>query len=78
MLKWAFIDAYRKSSASYAKLRQATGEPDPFRIQYRDQLRKLIFTIIVSGFPRAAAGTAIGATATTIVENDQTRFIEAA
>lgn len=41
-LKDAFIWAYERSAARYAAVRQSVGEPDPFRLRYREQLRDLI------------------------------------
>ena len=78
LLKQVFIDAYQKSAAKYAKLRQTIGEPDPFRMRYREQLRELISTIIVNGLTRTAASTEINTAAAIIPEQDRNRFIEAA
>jgi hypothetical protein len=41
-LKDVFIWAYERSAARYAAVRQSVGEPDPFRLRYREQLRDLI------------------------------------
>lgn len=46
LLKDVFIWAYQRSVTRYAAVRQALGEPDPFRIRYREQLRELIATLI--------------------------------
>ncbi|MFT4252948.1 MAG: Fic family protein, partial [Caulobacter sp.] len=35
-LKDVFVWAYERSAARYAAVRQSLGEPDPFRLQYRD------------------------------------------
>lgn len=78
LLKQVFINAYEKSAAKYAKLRQTIGEPNPFRIQYREQVRGPISTIIVSALTRTAAGNEINAAASGIPEQDRSKFIEAA
>jgi len=42
-----FIWASERSAARYAAIRQSLGEPDPFRLRYRDQLRALIADLMV-------------------------------
>ncbi len=49
LLKDVFIWAYERSAARYAAVRQSLGEPDPFRLRYRDQLREIISSIVRSG-----------------------------
>ncbi|MEO6719234.1 MAG: Fic family protein [Ferruginibacter sp.] len=78
LLKHVFIEAYEKSAAKYAKLRQTIGEPDPFRIQYRNQLRRLISTILISNLTRTAATDTIDEAAETVPEADRSKFIETA
>ena len=41
LLKDVFLWAYEQSAARYAAVRQILGEPDPFRLRYREQLREL-------------------------------------
>jgi fido (protein-threonine AMPylation protein) len=53
LLKDVFIWAYERSSARYTAVRQSIGEPDPFRLRYREPLREL-----VAGLVRARAGRA--------------------
>lgn len=45
-LKDVFIWAYERSAARYAAVRQSLGEPDPFRLRYREQLRELIAELV--------------------------------
>jgi hypothetical protein len=42
LLKDVFMWAYERSAARYAAVRQSLGEPDPFRLRYREQFRELI------------------------------------
>ncbi len=35
-----------RSAARYAAVRQSLGEPDPFRLRYREQLRELIADLV--------------------------------
>ena len=42
LLRDVFTWAYERSCAKYAVLRQAMGDPDPVRLQYREQLRAVV------------------------------------
>ena len=46
LLRDVFIWAYGRSAARYAAVRQSLGEPDPFRLQYRSELRDVIGRVI--------------------------------
>ena len=46
LLRDVFIWAYGRSAARYAAVRQSLGEPDPFRWQYRSELREVVGTVI--------------------------------
>ncbi|SJZ32181.1 Fic family protein [Sediminibacterium ginsengisoli] len=76
LLKDVFIWAYERSALRYAALRQSLGEPDTFRMQYRDEIRKLISDIISGGLSRAEAIRRIEADSQVIPEKDRSKFIE--
>jgi len=46
MLRDIFIWAYERSAARYAAVRQSLGEPDAFRLRYRNQIRELVGDIV--------------------------------
>jgi hypothetical protein len=46
LLKDVFMWAYERSAARYAAVRQSLGEPDPFRLRYREQFRELIAALV--------------------------------
>ena len=46
LLRDVFIWAYGRSAARYAAVRQSLGEPDPFRLQYRSELREVVAAVI--------------------------------
>ena len=46
LLRDIFIWAYERSAARYTSARQVLGEPDPFRLKYRQQLIELIGEIV--------------------------------
>lgn len=46
LLKDVFVWAYERSAARYAAVRQSLGEPDLFRLRYREQLREVIAELV--------------------------------
>lgn len=50
-----FAFAYRRSVHSYAAVRQSLGEPDPFRLKYRNELSELVAGIVCAALPRRKA-----------------------
>ena len=48
LFKDVFIWAYQRSAMRYAAVRQSLGEPDPFRLRYREALRTLVGKIVRS------------------------------
>ena len=46
LLRDVFIWAYGRSAARYAAVRQSLGEPDPFRLHYRSELREVVAAVI--------------------------------
>ena len=61
LLKDVFMWAYERSAARYAAVRQSLGEPDPFRLRYREQLRELIATLVRMRVDRKDVGKKIAA-----------------
>jgi len=61
LLKDVFIWAYERSAARYAAVRQSLGEPDPFRLRYREQIRELIAALVRMRVARRNAATRIAA-----------------
>ena len=41
-----FVWAYERSARRYAAIRQSIGQPDPFRIRYREDLRNAVASVI--------------------------------
>jgi hypothetical protein len=61
LLKDVFIWAYERSAARYAAVRQSLGEPDPFRLRYREQLREIIAELVRARVSREDAAARIAA-----------------
>ncbi|MCC6286443.1 MAG: Fic family protein [Chitinophagaceae bacterium] len=76
LLKDVFLWAYDRSAKQYAVQRQSLGEPDPFRMQYRDLIRSLISEIITTPNPKAEAIPMIQTRALKLPESDQEKFVQ--
>ena len=46
LLRDVFLLACERSAARYAAVRQSLGEPDPFRLQHREELREVVGTVV--------------------------------
>ena len=46
LLRDVFIWAYERSADRYAAVKQSLGEPDPFRLRYRQDLREVIAAVV--------------------------------
>ncbi|GAA4320795.1 Fic family protein [Compostibacter hankyongensis] len=76
LLKDVFLWAYDRSAKQYAVQRQSLGEPDPFRMQYRDLIRSLISEIITAPNSKAEAIPMIQERALKLPESDQEKFVQ--
>jgi len=77
LLKDVFLWAYERSASRYAVIRQSLGEPDPFKLKYRTQIRELISGIILQSLNSKDAGEVIRRNAQRLPDADQEQFIEA-
>jgi hypothetical protein len=79
LIKDVFLWAYEKSSSRYVAVRQTLGEPDPFRLRYRNALRNVVAEVIRARMNQKDAAAHIAAcTQAEVPEADWQRFIEAA
>ncbi len=76
LLKDVFLWAYERSCLRYGALRQSLGEPDPFRLQYRDDIRMLITLIVTNAESPAETSQQITNFATRLPEADRAKYIE--
>lgn len=77
LLKDVFLWAYDRSAARYAALRQSLGEPDPFRLKYRENMRDLIAGIVSQGIKPKEAAEKIKSAAKELPAQDREKFVEA-
>lgn len=79
LLRDVFIWAYERSAARYAAVRQSLGEPDPFRLKYRDALREIVSTAVRERMGRKAAAAHIASwSKQNVSADDQEQFREMA
>ncbi len=77
LLRDVFVWAYERSCARYSAVRQSLGEPDPFRLRYREKIAAAVAHIVSDCLDRPKATHFIQReSATTVPENDRVRFVE--
>lgn len=77
LLRDVFVWAYARSCARYSAISQSLGEPDPFRLRYRDLLSKAVAEIVRKPMDKKSAIAFIRQQASgNIVPEDAARFIE--
>ncbi|SJZ43704.1 Fic family protein [Chitinophaga eiseniae] len=76
LFKDVFIWAYERSALRYAALRQSLGEPDPFRLKYRDEIRALVTEIVSNAMTPDEAAIIINAKSLRLPIADQRKFVE--
>lgn len=77
LLKDVFLWAYDRSAKQYAAQRQSLGEPDPFRLKYRDAIRQLVTEVVTEAMPKSLATGLIKLRALKLPKEDQNKFVEA-
>jgi hypothetical protein len=79
LLRDIFLWAYERSAGRYAAVRQSMGEPDPFRLRYRERLRDIIRDVVRGPMNRMAARAHLAEIVREIIPAaDQEQFIEVA
>jgi hypothetical protein len=75
LLKDVFLYAYERSASRYGEVRQTLGEPDPFRLRYRDGIRQVISEVVGQALPPAQAQEHLLAYARQLREGDRETFV---
>ena len=74
-----FLQAYRRSAQRYTVIRGAVGDPDPFRVKYRQAIAEQVAEIIRARCGRRDAVASLRRWAEdSVVEDDRKRFVAAA
>jgi hypothetical protein len=77
LLRDIYLWAYQRSAERYAAVRQILGEPDPFRLTYRNEIKRVVSTIVLSQYDRKTAHKHLEQwTAENIAEDDRLQFVE--
>ena len=76
-LKDVFVWAYQRSAMRYSAVLQSLGDPDPFRLKYRNQIRDFVREVILKKYSKSEAAKWISDEAKTkSLGNDLGKFIE--
>lgn len=70
-----FAWAYQRSAARYGAIRQSLGEPDPFKLRYREQLKHIVGELIRQRIPTHHATGLIEEFAASIAAEDRQQFV---
>jgi hypothetical protein len=75
-LRDVFVWAYKRSSARYSAVMQSLGDPDPFRLRYRDKIGEFVRDVVTGSMDKKSATKAIGKRAQDeITQADRAKFI---
>jgi Fic family protein len=75
-LREVFVFAYKRSAARYAAVRQSLGEPDPFRLRYREIIQKTVQHILINALKPAEALAYVQEVATQLPNDQAQTFVE--
>jgi Fic family protein len=78
LLRDVFLWAYRRSCLRYSAIRQSLGEPDGFRVRYRDDIRMVVSDVVTHALSQQKAQERIVVYSNRIPEADRAKFIEVA
>ena len=79
ILQEVFIQAYERSAQRYTVIRGAVGDPDPFRVKYRQAIAEQVAEIIRARCGRREAVARLRRWAEeSVIESDRKRFVAAA
>ncbi len=77
LLRDVFLWAYERSCAQYANVRQTLGQPDLFRMRYREQLKQAVADIVRAGRDKLGATAAARfAAEATVLPADRKHFVD--
>jgi Fic family protein len=76
LLRDVFIWAYERSAVRYAAIRQSLGEPDPFRLNYREKIKNLIAHVVNTCLSPKDSTVSISEASLSLPENERQKFVE--
>lgn len=76
LLKDLYIWAYERSAHRYAALQKTLGDPDPFRLKYRNEIKETVAYIVLNSINITQASKEITQYSGKIPFDDRQKFIE--
>ncbi|MFW8566729.1 Fic family protein, partial [Orrella sp. 11846] len=77
LLRDVFVWAYKRSCARYSVVRQTLGEPDPFRLVYREEIMHVVAAVVRQACTKSQAIDYVARYAQDQIEDsDHDRFLE--
>ena len=76
LLRDVFIWAYRRSCARYSAIRQSLGEPDLFRLRYREQVSQFVKHVVQHAMKKRDASAWIQSELGVLPDEDRAKFQE--
>ena len=76
LLRDVFVHAYEHSVRKYSVIKESLGEPDMFRLQYRNEIAALVNEIVIGVLQKAVSLQVIKKQAKNLPQQQQARFIE--
>lgn len=76
LFKDVFLWAYERSALRYTAIRQSLGEPDPFRMKYREEMRSVVSNIVSNAMGKEEASSMVKEEARKLPAENQAKFIE--
>jgi len=76
LMRDLFVWAYERSCSLYAATKKSLGEPDPFRLRYREQIATIIQRIVQGKMDKNEAHDSVESQKTFVPIEDQKKFME--
>ena len=76
MIKEVFIWAYGRSANRYLPIRKDVGEPDPFRLRYRESIHAILADVVVNARGKPEAARLVEEEAGRLPDAEREQFIE--
>jgi len=76
LLRDVFMYAYKKSAGRYAAVIKSVGQPDLFRLKYRNEIQAIITGVIKRGLSKLETSHELDEEARKIPDMDRAKFIE--
>ena len=76
LLRDVYVWAYERSCRRYSAIRQTLGQPDPFRLRYRELIGKTVANVVQDRMNKTAANAYVDAQANELPMAHQARFRE--